>query len=294
MSEPVEYTAGSRTRPNYLYSIVSVSLVLLLLGFFGLILLQGRELVRFFKERVNLMVELSQESSKSQLDELTARLESSRWVKSGSVRFISKEEALESLRADFGDEFLQLDMANPLYDVLLFNVNAGYVAPDSLSKIRTTLLEQHSNIHDVFYQESLVDVVAQNLQRIGWIALGIGLFFIFVAFTLIHNTIRLALYANRFLIKNMELVGASWEFISRPIIWKSFRHGFLSGLIAVAVLGGAFYLFLRDFPELAALQDWPAVVVLFIFLIFFGILITTTSTYYVVNKYLKMRVDDLY
>lgn len=282
-----------KTRPNYLYAIVSVAMVLFLLGFFGIILLQAQRLITVFKERVNLLVELQEGTPEAGIAALRASLNESPFIKEGSVQFISREEAAEIMREDFGEDFLKLDLPNPFYDVVTFNVKARYMERDSLSGIRSALRER-AYVNDVFYQESLVDDIARNVRRIGYIALGIGLFFILVAVTLIHNTIRLALYSNRFLIKNMELVGASWSFISRPYLWRAVGHGLVSGLLAITALTGLLYWAQRDLPELDMLRAPYLLAALFAGLLILGVGITTVSTYYVVNKYLKMRVDDLY
>lgn len=292
MAQRVEKTPP-KTKPNYLYAIVSVALVLFLLGFFGLMILEANNLVRLFKEKVNLMIELEEGTSEEARTQLITFLENSPFLKETSITYISKEEGAAMLRNEFGEDFLKLDLPNPLYDVITFNVNAAYLNQDSLQKIRTTIM-RHTYVNDVFYQESLVDEIVRNIEKIGYIALGIGVFFIFVAITLIHNTIRLALYANRFLIKNMELVGASWEFISRPYLIRSAQHGFFSALLAISVLLLLLFLAGNEFPELNMWQNLPAIVLLFISLTVLGVLISTFSTYYVVNKYLKMRVDDLY
>ena len=283
----------SRNKPNYFYSIISVALVLFLLGFFGMVILQATNLVAYFKENINLMVEIKPNQAATALDSLQNQITQAKYTKPGSLRYISKEEALEMLRDDFGEEFLKLDLPNPLYDVVVFNVQANFMTPDSLTIIRQEI-KASDIVSDVYYQESFVDTLAQNIQRIGWLALGLGIFFTFVAFVLIHNTIRLALYANRFLIKNMQLVGASWGFISKPFLLVSLRNGILSAILAIGLITGLLYLAQQDIPELRDIQDWVGVAILFVCLLFFGILITVSSTYYVVNKYLKMRVDDLY
>lgn len=280
-------------KPNYLYAILSVSLVLFLVGFFGLIILEAQQLVKFSRERINIMAELTNSADQPVIDSLTRVLGKEPYVREGSIQFVGKEEGLAILEEELGTEFSELEMANPLYNMLQFNVKANYMVPDTLELIRTRL-KTSPYISDVFYQESLVDLVAKNIQKVGWFALGTALFFVFVAFTLIHNTIRLALYANRFLIKNMELVGASWDFISRPFIRRSIGQGFLSGSLAVVLLIGLQWLLQRELPELKEIVSIPLLAALFGGLIIFGILITTISTYYVVNKYLKMRVDDLY
>lgn len=283
----------SQTKPNYLYSIVSVAMVLLLLGMFGLILIHAQILVRYFKEKINVLVELEDGRTEDDTKRLEKALVQSQYVKDGTVEYISKADAAEMMRKEFGDDFLKLDLPNPLYDVLSFNVKSEYMRPDSLDRIRRGLLRQ-SYVTDVFYQETLVDQIGKNIQRLGYVALLIGIFFIFVAITLIHNTIRLALYSNRFIIKNMELVGASWNFISRPYLMRSVKHGLFSGLIAIVLLYLIVYWSRLEIPQLKLLPTTTFIIILFVFLVLIGILINSLSTFYVVKKYLKMRVDDLY
>ena len=283
-----------RSQPNYGRSIVSVALVLFLLGFFGMVVLQARQLVGLLKEEINLIVEIDEAANKEAKTALQEYLESSAFLKPGSLQYISKEEGIRLLRDDFGNDFMEAGLPNPLYDVFVFNVKSSFMHPDSLADIRSNLMKNWYTVSDVYYQQGLIDTLAKNLRRIGWVSLGISLFFIFVAFVLIHNTIRLALYSNRFLIKTQELVGASWEFISRPFLRRSLWNGVLSGLLGIALLNGLLWLAQQEIPELRALHDWPSILVLFGVLILMGILITWSSTFYVVNKYLKMRVDDLY
>lgn len=282
-----------RTKPNYLYSIVSVTLVLFLLGFFGFILLYAQRVVTIFKERVNVLVELKTDADSMQVIDLEDHIRQLAGTRRGSVAFVSKEEAARQMREVFGEDFVHLDMPNPFYDMVSFNVRAQYMNPDSLETIRTELREWEA-VNDVFYQENLAGKIGGNIKKIGYLALGMGLFFIFVAITLIHNTIRLALYANRFLIKNMELVGASWEFISRPYIIRAVWQGLLSGILATIVLGSLLFWLVNTLPELKKLQMNAGLVLLLLSLVVLGVLINTWSTYYIVKKYLRLRVDDLY
>lgn len=282
-----------RTRPNYFYSIVSVALVLFLLGFFGLIILHGQQFVKIAKENVEIIIELKQETDGSQIGSLKEELAATEYVKPGSVQFISKADGANLLAEELGDEFMKLDLENPLYDVITFNVRAAFMEPEQLANIKGNL-KRKSFISDVFFQENLVDAIAQNLKKMSWITLGIGIFFIFVAITLIHNTIRLALYSNRFLIKNMELVGASWEFISYPYISKSLRLGFLSAFLAILGLVGFLFWVNQTIPEMKELIHVPGIIIIGSCLVIAGILINAISTWFVVNKYLRMRVDDLY
>ncbi|MFT5383051.1 MAG: cell division transport system permease protein [Saprospiraceae bacterium] len=282
-----------RSKPNYLYSIIGVALVLFLIGVFGLIILNGRSLVNSYKEKMNIMVELKNDIPNHEKLRLTQNLSGSAYAKKGSVVFTSKEEAAKILQKDFGEDFSNLGFANPFYDVVIFSPQAAFTHPDSLSKI-TAELKNSSLVNDVFYQEGLADDIEKNVKKIGLIALIMSILFVFVAITLIHNTIKLALYANRFLIKNMELVGASWGFISRPFLFKSIKNGLLSALVAMLLLVATIFFLKHNMMELESLIDLQMISILFGGILILGILITSLSTYYIVNKYLRMRLDDLY
>ncbi len=197
------------------------------------------------------------------------------------------------MQREFGEDFLKLDLPNPYFDVYSFNVKANYMRADSLQEIRSKI-KAFSFVNDVYYQESLISEVANNLRRVSYLALGLGLFFIFVAVTLIHNTVRLALYANRFLIKNMALVGASWDFISRPYLIRALIHGLISSTIAIAAIALLSGWLQQQLPELRAVSKIQTLVVLYLGLVIVGIFINTASTFFVVKKYLRMRQDDLY
>lgn len=292
MAEP-SIESPLRTRPNYFYAILSVALVLFLLGLFGMIAIQANQLIRVFKERINVLIELQEGTDTETISNLQARLEKSRFTKAGTVTFISREAAARDMAETFGEDFLKLDLPNPFYDIITFNLRAEYVQTDSLQRIRAGIMRD-PYVTGVYYQENLVEEIGGNINRIGLISLVAGLFFIVVAVTLIHNTIRLALYANRFIIRNMELVGASWDFISRPYLLRSLRHGLLSATIAIGVLILLLSWAQSRLPELKQIEDLTGLVLLFAALIILGVFINMASTYYVVRKYLRMREDDLY
>ena len=284
----------SGNKPNYFYTVVSVTLVLFLLGLFGLLAVQGKQYIKTLKENIEIIAELKPDTPAAAVDSLKAFLDEAGFYKPGSATFISKEEGLAMMRAEFGPEFLQLDMANPLYDVVTFNVLADWMEGGKVQLIRQEL-KQFFFINDVYFQESVADTIARNLRNVSLAVLAAGILLVFVATALILNTIRLALYANRFLIKNMELVGASWSFISRPYLLRSLWHGLLSALLAITALAALLYAAVRfsDQPE----QEWldlRGTLQVFAALVLMGILLNIAGTYYVVRKYLSMRLDDLY
>jgi len=293
MSDLLGKSPAKRAKPNYAYSIVSMALGLFLLGFFVLILLQTQRLIDIFKERVTVLIEIEPGADALAKETLMKDLRAEEYTKKESIQYISKEEAIQSLQKDFGEEFMALDLPNPLYNVITFNVQAQFMESDLLSQIKKNF-KTRAYVNDVYYQEGLVHIVAKNMKKVSWFALGFSFLFLIVAITLIHNTIRLALYSNRFIIKNMELVGASWGFISRPYIQKSIWHGILSAILAIGALVLVLLLAQREIVELKALQDIVSSLILFATLLILGMLISGISTWYVINKYLKMRLDDLY
>jgi cell division transport system permease protein len=280
-------------RPNYFYSITGVTLILVMLGFFGLLVLQGRQLLSQLREKLSIITELKEAEEPGQLAELKSFMQAQPFLKSGSLEFISKEDGVKMMQQEFGDNFLKLDMANPLYDILSFHVNGNYLHADSLTGIRA-MLKSNPLVIDVYYQEGLASKLFDNFQKISLISLALAAFLVVVAAFLIHNTIRLALYANRFIIKNMELVGATWEFISRPFILKSLLHGFLSGALAVGILTLLQFWAMDAIPELKNLITIPVYSLLAGVILLTGILISVTSTYFTINKYLRLRIDELY
>ncbi|RMF28078.1 MAG: hypothetical protein D6765_06525 [Bacteroidetes bacterium] len=281
------------TRPNYLYAVISVALVLFLIGLFGLLLLVGNALMKHSRESVEIMVEVKPEAELEELEALQDALERMPEIKEGSLRMVSKEEGARLMKEAFGEDFSKLGLTNPLYDVFLFHLKAEWLDPAFLQGLRERLRREFP-VQDLYYQETLIQQLGQNLRKVTWMMLLVGAFFLLVAVTLIHNTIRLDLYSRRFLIKNMELVGASWEFISRPFLLKSLWYGLLSGVLALLMLGGVCGLAGRQVPELQGAVSVPGLLLLAGLLLLLGILISFFSTFYVVRRYLQLRVDDLY
>lgn len=282
-----------RSRPTYLYAIVSVALVLFALGFFALTALQARQFVAVFKEQVDVWLELRPELPEAEVERVVDAIKRQPFVKSETVNFITREEAEADMKAELGDESLLEEMPNVMHDIVRFNVRADYFNQDSLLAWRTELARD-SAVAELHYEVLEVGNVGRNIENLGWITIGLSFLLIFAAITLIHNTIRLALYANRFLIKNQELVGASWSFISRPYIVRGLLNGLWSALLAIAGLIGLHTWSQRLMPGLRQLDDTGLLLTVFAGLTLLGVLISGLSSYVVVNKFLRMRVDDLY
>jgi cell division transport system permease protein len=280
-----------RRKINYFYSIISVALVLFLLGFFGTALLFTQQQVTNQQEKISMMVELKENADDLTLQMLKNSLPKADFVR--EARFVSKEQAGAMMRKSLGDEYIAADMPLPFYDAFSVNLKSDRLNSDSIAAI-SARLRTNEAVSDVYMDEGLMGDVAKTVEKIAFIALIIAALFIIVAITLIHNTIRLNLFSDRFIIKNMELVGASWGFISRPYIRRGVRNGFLSALLAIILLGVLWLFAQKEAPELNDLLKNPLFWASGIGLILLGVFISWMSTFYVVNKYLKMRLDDLY
>jgi len=275
------------------YRITGTALVLFLLGSALLFLLFGEQLVKKMKEEINILVEIEGDADSEEVSIPREKLASLTQIKKGSIQYIPKDEAARRLQEDFGEDFIRLDMPNPLFDVLNFNLKAQYTTSNEVKSFVDKLIELPS-VRDVHYQEGLVDQLEQNIEKVGYTGLGIAFLFLFIGMVLIHSTVRLSLISNRFIIKNMQLVGASWGFISRPYLWQSVRSGLWSGILAALLLLLLIWALYQQLPGVIPALDSTTISLLFIGLILLGICINFLSTWYVVNKYLRMRVDDLY
>jgi cell division transport system permease protein len=280
-------------RPNYVYTVVSVALVLLLLGIFGLWLLQATHLSKTLKEEIDILTELRSETPEAERKQLMATLGSYSFVRAGSVSYRTKEQALTEMGAEVAKDLVDLDLPNPFRDMVIFNVREDYLQADSLALI-AGMVKENPIVLDVYYQETFIDRVVENANKLAYVFVGMAVLLVLIAVVLIHNTVRLSLYSNRFLIKTQELVGASWSFISRPYLRRAFWHGLLSGLLAVGGLVGIQYWLQNQAPELRLFEKMDWLLILYGGMLLLGILISYVSHYSVVRRYLRLRVDDLY
>jgi cell division transport system permease protein len=273
--------------------VMSVALVLFLLGFFGLMLIQAAQLSQSMKEKVALILELANDLSETDRNQISQYLQQQPYYKTGSLAFTDKDEALRQLSEEFGEDVLRLDLPNPLYDIYTFNVLAAYLTPDSLRHIQAQL-KTRQGVADVYVQESLSDRIALNFRAILWGLLGAGALLAGLAALLIYSVVRLSLSADRFLIKTQELVGASWPFITRPYLRAGLRNGALSALLAIGGLALVQGWMEQQLPELRPLRNGLWLGSLAALLMALGIGVNWLSTYSAVRRYLRLRADDLY
>jgi len=284
-------SGNKRLRSTYLSSIISISLVLFMLGLLGMLVLDAKKISDYVKEHVQLNVFLNDEVSDQEISAFQDLLQKNPAIK--SVRFISKKEALDSLKKDLGEDAASMLDVNPLPASFELKLNAAFTSAGMLKQVSADI-QQNKMVREVTYQQTEVDRMNDNFQMV---AIGILLFCVllfFIAVALINSTIRLSMYAKRFLIKSMQLVGATKGFIRRPFISRAVAHGLYAGFIACLLLSGLLYFIRSKLPEFVQLQDLKENGILFAGIIVLGILLSVTSTYFAVNRYLRVRIDELY
>jgi cell division transport system permease protein len=257
----------------------------------GLLLLNAKKLSDYVKENIGISIILKEGVKEVEIRRLQKDLDATPYVK--STEYISKEEAAKKLQEELGEDFIDFLGYNPLLasiDVYLF---ADYANVDTIAEIESKI-GRFPEVKEVFYHESLVHLINENVRKISFFILAFSALLFVIALTLINNTIRLSVYSRRFLINTMQLVGATNGFIRRPFLMKSIMHGIYGSLIAIGLLCGVIYLAQREFSEIVSFKDVEILGVLFIFVLFLGILITWISTFFAVNKFLGVQEDELY
>lgn len=285
-----KYTSR-RLRSTTISTVVSISLILFTLGLLGLLILDAKKISDYVKEHIQLVVFLNDNPDPVEVSAMKDLLEKSAFAK--SVRYVSKEEALDSLKQSLGENAVSMLDNNPLPASFDIKMKAAYANSDSLSGV-VKRLSSSPLVREVSYQENEIGLLNKNLKTIGLVILIFsGLLFI-IAFALINHMVRLSIYSKRFLIKSMQLVGATKGFIRKPFIKRGFVNGLYSGIIACILLGGLMYLINMEINDLARLQDLQTTILLFSAVILTGLFISGISTFFAVRKYLRLTTDDLY
>jgi cell division transport system permease protein len=283
--------SAKRSAPSYIMAIVGVSLVLFLLGILGWIVINANKLGQYFKENIAMNVYIRENVSPKDSAALVQYIVSKPYVK--DYEYVTKDLARQKYLQDGNKDWGALLDRNPLPASIDFRINKEFASIDSLSKIKNDLL-QNIAVSDVQYPQSLVTNLNNIINRISIILLSVIVIISILVIFLIDNTIRLAMFSNRFLIKTMQMVGATRWFISRPMDLRAFINGLISGLLAVGGLIAIIIFAENQLPYLKALRDYPMLIMLFIVIILLGIFISFFSTHRSVLKYLKMKLDELY
>jgi len=272
-------------------SIVSISLVLLLTGIMLVLGLVANRLSQHVKENITLSVIVDDEMRLPDVKMFQQRLAASPWVK--SVEYIDKESALKDLTENLGENPEDFLGYNPLLASFDIFLKADYANTDSINVIEKALKE-NKGVEDVIYRKDLVHLVNENVRRISVILLVLAFFLTIISFSLIRNTVRLMIYSKRFLIRTMQLVGASNNFIRKPFLIENLWTGIIAAVVATAILSGLMIYVEQRLDGSLQLLDFATMAVVFFSLLIFGLLIIISATWLAVTRYLKMNVSDLY
>jgi cell division transport system permease protein len=277
----------------YFTSVISITLVLFTLGLLGLIMLQANSLSNYIKENIGFEIIVKPGVKEADVLHLKKILDTRVYVK--STEYISTEEATRRLSAMLGDDFIDFlgGENNPLLPSIDLRFNAPWANSDSLAIIEAEVL-QNKTVKEVYYQKSLVHLINKNLRKISLGLLGFSLLLLLIAMALVNNTIRLSIYSRRFIIRTMQLVGATEGFIRLPFVAKGISLGFVSAVIALAFLSGIIAVMQQQIPELALLINFKTLAFLYLFILVLGMLMSGFSTFFSVRKYLRISPDRLF
>ena len=275
----------------YLSAVISISLVLLLVGVASMLLVNAKSVSDYFKEHMQISVLLKQEVEDDEALSFQAELDSLEFIH--STRFVSREEGTEEMKEMLGEDFLSVFETSPVPSSLELTLEAQYVEADSLDKVKARLLESPL-VDEVDYQQSLVESLNEN---IGKISLLLGVFIVlllFISFVLINNTVRLNVFARRFTIHTMKMVGATRSFIRSPFMVQAVFQGLFAAFLAILLLLLALFFVRRSFAQLFSIFQLRLLLLVIGIVIVSGVVICVVSTYFVVNKLVSLKRGELY
>ena len=276
---------------SYVSVVISIALVLFLLGCLGVLLINSKRMADHFKENVAISIFLQDDTKNIEVEELKNSLAMADYTK--KAVYVSKEDAADEMEAETGESFTDFLGYNPLKNSIDVYLNADFVNNSAITEIVNTL-SQKEFIEDITYDEVLVDLMNDNVRKISFWVLIASIIFAVIAMLLINSSIRLAVYSKRFIIKTMQMVGATKSFIRRPFIWRSVQLGILGSLFALAGIAVVLYYLNMSFPELNMLRNPVLLGGLFIVIFGVGIIITWVSTFIATQRFLNLRTDQLY
>lgn len=292
MLEEFEASASAKkTKTIYISTVISIAMVLLMIGLLGLILVHAHNLSRYVKENIVLNIIVDDAAKETDILQLQKQLDVNPQVK--QTQYITKELAARNLQKDMGEDFIKFLGYNPLLSSIDVYLKADYANNANITKFKAELVK-NPLVKEVIYQQSLVDLMNQKIYSISLVILAFAGIFLVVSIALINNTISLAIYSQRFLIKSMQLVGATKSFIRWPFVGFALLHGLLGGFIAIILLVGLLYLGYREIPDLVLLKNYYEFGIIFLGIIGLGMFISGFSTFLAVNKFLRLKLYNLY
>ncbi len=291
MASSYEKYQKRRLISSYFSVVLSVFLVLFLLGLLSLFVINSKKLSDDFKEEIPMSVYFKDAASDSILKAFGEKLKASAFVKTDT--FVSKETAASKHKDIIGEDFMQFLGFNPLQNSYDIHLKADYVQADSIKKIEQDF-KQNKMISDIVYDKHLVDLVNDNVKKITFWMLIIAGFLALIAVLLINSSMRLSIYSNRFIIKTMQMVGATKSFIRKPFILRSIKLGIVGALLAILGIVGVLFYIDSNFPKLGILENQLMIGAVLLGVLVLGIFISWFSTFFATQKFLNLRTDDLY
>ncbi len=291
MSKSYETYQKRRLFTSYFSVVLSISLVLFLLGLLGLLVLNSKKVGDYFKEQIPIVVFLKDTAKEVEVTQLKQSLALAVYTKEAT--YVTKEQAAEEHSEVIGEDFMEYLGDNPLQNSIDVRVIATYVTPEKIEEI-VSEIKGKSFVDDVVYDKPLIEKLDSNVRKISFWMLVIAGIFLVIAILLINSSIRLSVYAKRFTIKTMQMVGATKRFIRKPFVWRSVRLGIIGAIVAMIGVAGVIYYADKSFPELGIIQDKMILGVLFLFIFIMSLVITWLSTYFATSRFLNLRTDDLY
>lgn len=291
MSSSFEKYQKRRLISSYFSVVISIALVLFLLGLLGLLVLNTKKIADHFKEQIALTIYLKDTAKEVEITQLNKTLALAEYTK--STTYVTKEEAAEAHSKEIGEDFMDFLGYNPLQNSIDVYFKADYITSGEIDEIAEELTAK-SFVDEVVYDKPLISLLNENVTKISFWILAISAIFTFIAVLLINSSIRLSVYSKRFIIKTMQMVGATKRFIRKPFIWKSVKLGMFGAVLALIGMALVLYYMNKSFPELELLKDVSLLAALFLGVFLMGIVITWLSTFFATQRFLNLKTDELY
>lgn len=291
MSKSFENFQKRKLISSYFSVVLSIGLVLFLMGILGMLVLNTKKLADHFKEQITISVFLKDNAKQVEVDQLQKSLAMADYTKSAT--YVAKEEAAEQHSEEIGENFMDFLGYNPLKNSIDVNLKADFVSTEQIEEIAADLAAK-DYVEEVSYDKPLITLLTDNVKKLSLWILVASAIFTFIAVLLINSSIRLSIYSKRFIIKTMQMVGATKSFIRRPFIWTNIKLGMLGALLAMVALGVVLFYVNENFPELNLFQDPVVLGIIFTGIFVLGVLISLISTFFATQRFLNLRTDDLY
>ena len=291
MSSSFEKFQKRRLISSYFSVVLSMFLVLFLLGILGLFVINSKKLSDDFKEEIVMTVFFKSEATDSITTAFAEELKLAKFVKSSD--YVTKEQAAKQHTDVIGEDFMTFLGANPLLNSFDIHLKADYIDTENIRKIESRF-RANEMVADIVYDKQLVSLVNDNIKKVSmWILILSGILAL-IAVLLINSSMRLSIYSNRFIIKTMQMVGATKSFIRKPFIWRSIKLGFIASVLAVLALIGVLFYIDNSFPSLGILDQQLMIALVLLGVLALGILLSWFSTFFATQRYLNLRTDELY